>query len=417
MKSSRLMRFIWLAGGLAIVLGLARGPVLHMLGRGKLLAPVEGARVAAWFAGEFRADGAYPTTVPGLLPPRVPTIGSWIDGDEWQGHAETAWFAASRPLIRVCVAGYPQTAGCKLRAEFRDPAGAITSIECPLPNPCESWNSWEIHRPAGATALRIVAEDRSSAITGWVAFSHPFETIPAVVTAAYLHAQIWTTLALALVLIWGPGLICADRLARLGRVGTGQSLLSRAGLPDAEMRAPILIGTGPLALAAAGILIWAAGGWIAPQKLGLALSTIAWVAIGVALWRRKFELKMSESFRRVLAVTALVLVAVVAKSFHSVGPAGELFRGSVSRNFEMSDRIDSRYSFYVVQVAAHHFGPAAPETDKFFFPWTFFSRGPLAGLAAIPVVLATGGEPPLTMPDNRWSPFDHIPASPRIASR
>jgi hypothetical protein len=455
-KPNRVLRFVWFAAGLALLLGFVREPVLRSLARAQVLAPGDGVGGGAWFSGGFRNDGAYPTTVPGLLPPGVPTIGSWIDGDAWQGNAETAWFAASNRVVRVCVAGYPRTAGCKLRAEFRASDGAITSVECPLPNPSESWNAWEIHRPTGATAIRIVAEDRSSAITGWVAFSQPFETRRAAITAAYLHAQIWTTVALALVLIWGPGLMWVDAIVArrgsgwvktplspgchcegayatvaihdavsdglprsaslprndspfspsLGRGGTARSLLSRAGLPEVAMRTPIIIGTGPLALAVMGIVIWVAGGWIAPQKLGFALVSAAWIAVGFALWRRKFDLQMSDAFRRVLALTALVVIAVVAKSFHSVGPEGELFRGTISRNFEMSDRLDSRYSFYVVQVAAHHLGPSSPAADKFFFPWTFFSRGPLAGLAAIPIVTATGGAPPATMPDDRWSPYD-----------
>jgi hypothetical protein len=44
--------------------------------------------------------------------------------------------------------------------------------------------------------------------------------------------------------------------------------------------------------------------------------------------------------------------------------------------------------------------------DKFFFPWTFFSRGPLAGLAALPIVMAGDGHPTAAMPEDRWSPFD-----------
>jgi hypothetical protein len=105
-------------------------------------------------------------------------------------------------------------------------------------------------------------------------------------------------------------------------------------------------------------------------------------------------------------VSALVALAVIAKSAYSVGPQGELFRGTVSRNLEMSDRIDSRFSFYVVQAAAHHQGPASPTTEKFFAPWTFFSRGPLAGLLTTPIVMATNGQPPTTLPENRWSPYD-----------
>jgi len=101
-----------------------------------------------------------------------------------------------------------------------------------------------------------------------------------------------------------------------------------------------------------------------------------------------------------------VVLAVVAKSAYSVGPQGELFRGTISRNMEMADRIDSRFSFYVVQAVAHHWAPHSPTTEKFFHPWTFSSRGPLAGLVTAPIVMATHGQPPTTLPEDRWSPFD-----------
>ncbi|MGD1031995.1 MAG: hypothetical protein ABSA05_12740 [Opitutaceae bacterium] len=59
-----------------------------------------------------------------------------------------------------------------------------------------------------------------------------------------------------------------------------------------------------------------------------------------------------------------------------------------------------------MQVAAHHYGPFSPESEAYFLPWRFTSRGPLTGLAATPLVLATGAEVPADMPDQAWTPFD-----------
>jgi hypothetical protein len=148
------------------------------------------------------------------------------------------------------------------------------------------------------------------------------------------------------------------------------------------------------------------GFWIRPQAVGAALVSMLWLALGWRAKRGDFHRAASPGFRRLLGVVALVALAVVAKSFYSVGPEGELFRGTVSRNFEMADRIDSRYSFYVVQGAGRQLAPYAPQLEAFFAPWTFFSRGPLAGLAAIPVVMATNGVPPAELPEQRWRPFD-----------
>ncbi|MFM9031556.1 MAG: hypothetical protein ACKOTF_12950, partial [Opitutaceae bacterium] len=159
-------------------------------------------------------------------------------------------------------------------------------------------------------------------------------------------------------------------------------------------------------LAAAGIGIWCLGPWIRPTVTGTILTTSIWLAVGIAARRRGFDLKLEPTFARALAVAALVAGAVTARAAYSAGPAGELFRGTVSRNFALSDRIDSRFNFYAVQAAANIRGPAAPETERFYHPWTFFSRGPLAGLTGIPVVLGTGGRPPDVHAEQVWTPFD-----------
>lgn len=114
MKTPAILRAIWLAAGLALVLGFVREPVLRSLPRARLLSSSDAAPNAAWFGGEFRHEGVYPTTIAGLLPPNVPTVGSWVDGDEWQGRAETAWFEATSRIVSVGVVGYPQNAGCNL---------------------------------------------------------------------------------------------------------------------------------------------------------------------------------------------------------------------------------------------------------------------------------------------------------------
>jgi hypothetical protein len=168
----------------------------------------------------------------------------------------------------------------------------------------------------------------------------------------------------------------------------------------------ILLGAGPLILALAGILIWGVSGWFSPQLAGLFVVLALWIGLGVGERHCRFSRDLSVPTFRMLVVSLLLVVAVVAKSVYSIGPSGELFQGTISRNMEMSDRIDSRFSFYVVQAAAHHQGPTSPTIEEFFAPWTFFSRGPLAGLIATPLVMATNGHPPTTLPDHRWSPFD-----------
>jgi hypothetical protein len=411
-----LLRFLWFAGGLALLLGISRQTMVELMPRPRELPRLDGATGKRWVDEQFVGRETSQQIEAGLLPEHIQRVSSWVGSDEWQGRAETAWFKASRRLVHVGVAGYPQHRGCTLWAEFRTATGETTHINCPLINPRERWNVWEIRRPAGAVAVRLIAEDRASDNAGWVAFSHPFRAWPGVITAGYQLLQLCATTALALVLIWGPGLLwfCANNgrtretLAAANHVAKPVEREANAHpvFTHDAVRLVFLLGGGPLILAAIGIVIWSLSGVVRPQTVGLVLITILWSALGVTARRRRFVLDINQSFSRILGVSALLVIAVVAKSSYSVGPQGELFQGTVSRNMEMADRIDSRYSFYVVQAATHHFGPAAPATEKFFHPWTFFSRGPLAGLAALPVVMATNGHPLTTLPENRWSPFD-----------
>lgn len=396
------LRLIWIAAGVAVLLGSIRDRVLALVSDATLVPRFE-TTAGAWFAGGFRVNGAYPTTEAGALPPNVPHSGSWLDTDEWQGETATVWFAAKQRSVRVGVAGYPQLPGCQLRAEFRTAEGAMSRLDCAIANPRERWGIWKIDLPRGAVAFRLLAEDHNAGHAGWIAFSHPFTSWKSEVTTAYQFAQVGTTTALALLLIWGPGLWWATRRHEDGRTG---SIDADADHPSWAWHAVTLMGAGPLVLAVVGLVGWTASGQLSPQTAGKLAVVLIWSALGLAFARRGFELALRRDLRRVLAIVALVTVAVVAKSSYSGGPKGELFGGTVSRNFEMADRIDSRYSFYVVQAAAHHWSPIAVDAEKLFAPWTFFSRGPLAGLTVAPVVFATNGRPPKAAPEDRWSPFD-----------
>jgi len=382
------MRFVWAVGGLALLLGFSRDEILGLIPKPRELPRFDGATGRPWVDDSFVAAGAMQEIARGALPRQIHAVSSWLGTDQWQGRAESAWFKANRRTIHVGVAGYPQHAGCKVWAEFRDAAGAIARVPCPLTDPREQWNIWEIKTPPGALAVRVRAEDHATDTCGWVAFSHPFRAWPVSVVAGYQSFQIFTTLALALTLLWGPGLVWCPRNA------------------GAQTRLLFLLGLGPLALVAVGILVWLLGGLITPQVLGATTVTAWWGLLGFSAARRNLSAPWSDAEQRVLALTAVITLAVVGKSFYSTGPQGELFRGTVSRNFEMADRIDSRYSFYVVQAVSHHWSPVAPAAEKLFAPWTFFSRGPLAGLTVTPVVMATNGRPPTEVPEDRWMPYD-----------
>ena len=386
--SPRFLRFLWLTAGLGLVLGWWREALPAWPAPPRALPRADGGSGVPWLDGPFLPDGRLQW---GDLPPHLETASSHVGGDAFTGSAASAWFRANRRTIRVGVAGYPGRPGCTVRLEFRDAGGAITAVPYPGPAPAETWRVWEVRRPAEAVAVRVVGEDASAAHQGWVAFSHPFRAWPLEGAAAFAALRVATTLALSLVLLWGPGLLLAPAAAAAGT------------------RALWFLGTGPLTLAATGMLLWGSAPWLAAGTRGMLAAALLgawWLAIGARARRVGWQLPGEAGWRHAVGVAALAVAAVAAKASFSTGTAGELFRGTVSRNFALSDRIDSRFSFYAVQAAAHGWGPADERTERFYYPWTYFSRGPLPGLVAIPLVLGTGGRPPTEHAEETWSPFD-----------
>ena len=377
------IRVLWIAGGFAMLLGGSRAPAL----RPTMLNPSVPTE-AGWVSGEFKPDGVYPTTDASTRPDDLVAVGSWIDGDGWRGRSETVWLRAGL-RAGVSVAGYPQHAGCSLWAEFRNAAGAITRSRCDIPDPHERWVTWNLDVPPATTELRLIAEDNAVDGGGWLAYSRPFaQPVVPWPPLVFVLAQVLSTVALALVLVFGPGLFWTSRPI------------------SAAPALAFMVGLGPAILVGIGLMVWLLGGWLSAAAIAGGSVAILWLALGGTLWRRGFSPRCSWTQGQALVVCALVSLAVASKATFSRGPEGELYRGTISRTLEVGDRSDSRISFHVVQVVAHHLAPASPEAERYFAPYTFFSRGPLAGLAAAPVVLAVGGRPPQEMPDGAWAPFD-----------
>jgi hypothetical protein len=110
--------------------------------------------------------------------------------------------------------------------------------------------------------------------------------------------------------------------------------------------------------------------------------------------------------QRVLLVVGCALGFAIARSLWSLGPQGELYAGTISRTLEVGDRSDSRIPFIVPQFATNGIAPHSEEGTAYFLPYNFSSRGPLAGLASTPVVLMSGGTPPIGLTEQPWLPFD-----------
>jgi hypothetical protein len=214
--------------------------------------------------------------------------------------------------------------------------------------------------------------------------------VPGALVTLWPIVQVVATTCLAITLSCGPGLLWF-----LSKPRSGASLA--AGL-----------FAGPATLVALGLACWALGGWIPPvatARMGVA-ALLALLALRARRMGKGGPRALAPDASAAVCACALLTGFGIAKANISYGAAGELYGGSVSRTLEVGGHSDSRISFSVVQVVAHHYAPFGPAAAAYFSPWSFASRGPLAGLLASPVVLATGAKVPVENPDQPWQPFD-----------
>jgi hypothetical protein len=203
--------------------------------------------------------------------------------------------------------------------------------------------------------------------------------------------RIVATSALVIVLVFGPGLALAA--ARSGP----RPRLGFLPLP------------GMAFLALVGGVAWGLGaglGWIHPRIVCAAMVGPVLVALPVAFWRgRRDELLAPEEWRVLLLVAGAFGIAL-GRALWSLDLPGELYAGQIYRTLEVGDRPDSRISFHIVELVANGETPYGTAATSYFSPYTFSDRGPLAGLASAPIVLLTGGKPPVVIGTPPWTPFD-----------
>jgi hypothetical protein len=197
-----------------------------------------------------------------------------------------------------------------------------------------------------------------------------------------------STAALTITLVLGPGILLrARRSPRRPDLGF---------LP--------LPGLGLLAATAGAA--WALADHVTPSAVCLLILAPVLGSMFVSVLRAGPDELLEPEEQRALLVVGCVLGLAIAKALWSLGPFGELYGGSVSRTLEVGGRSDRRIPFHVVQLVAHGTAPFSLLAASYFFPFDFSSRGPLAGLASAPVVLAAGCRPPTALPGQSWAPFD-----------
>ncbi len=201
--------------------------------------------------------------------------------------------------------------------------------------------------------------------------------------------RVLTTTVLAIVLVLGPGI--ALRAATRHRLQLGFLPLPGLAL-----------------LAATGGVAWAVGllGWAHPRIVCAAIQLTVLACLPIAVARGDGAEVLSDEEWRILVLVAAPLGIAIARSLWSLGPAGELYGGTIYRTLEVGDRPDSRISFHVVQLVANANTPYGPVAHSYFSPYSFSDRGPLAGFASTPIVMLSGGRPPVVVGAETWLPFD-----------
>lgn len=200
--------------------------------------------------------------------------------------------------------------------------------------------------------------------------------------------RVLCTTALVVVLLLGPGLLwrpLRERRMRLGFVP----------LP------------GIAILIVAGGLVWVLAGPLGGKTAAFAvLGPVLGLMLGALLSLGDEELLDGEE-RRALLIVGLPLGIAIARSVWSLGPAGELYEGTISRTLNPEPRPDSRISYLVAQLVANGNAPYDPATGLvLFLPYNFSSRGPLPGMMSAPIMLLTGTRPTIGQLELPWMPFD-----------
>ncbi len=207
-------------------------------------------------------------------------------------------------------------------------------------------------------------------------------------TGAGAVVRFGLTACAAVTLLLGPGFVVSRITGHLRGEWLGFSVLLGVAL-----------------LAATGLLAWVLAARVTPQvTCALIGGATALAALGVAWWRRDDTYDAVD--RRALAIVAMLFVVAAGRALYSVDPVGDIYRGTVSQTDDAS-RPDSRIPFHVVQLIANGVVPWTPLGEQNFRPYDFSSRGPLAGMAAAPVVLLSGVRPDMTPDFQPWAPFDH----------
>ncbi|MFN8035249.1 MAG: glycosyltransferase family 39 protein [Acidimicrobiia bacterium] len=163
---------------------------------------------------------------------------------------------------------------------------------------------------------------------------------------------------------------------------------------------------GFLYLVVTGLVSWGLAAYLDVASVAGAFAVVPPVLLLAALARGWKEILFTRGERAVVVVMLLLVAIAIGKATWSQGPTDELYGGTVSRTLEVGDRSDSRIPYHGVQLVANAVAPYSDLGKSYYAPWLFSDRSPMAGLASATAVFTSGAQPPQSMPNQAWVPFD-----------
>ena len=314
--------------------------------------------------------------------------GSYISGTTCTGTVRTRWYR-SVPHFYLLLAGFPDHRHGYIYLELNTRAG-LRRQELKLDEDPEYWRLQKVTLDDArhTLAFRIVAVEVATGSMGWVGFSLPF-TIARQNTLEVLKQLLLVLLCMAACFVGfiGPGLILRARFTRCRSVVW-------------------LVVPGILFMIVLALLAWKGPAAISPMLISRIGLSVVGLAGTYELTRRPLTSLTTYTERRVLGLLILLVALAVAKGTYSVGPSGELYRETISRTLEVGGRSDSRIPYILVQLVGLRKGAYSEVANALFGPWNFSDRGPLAGIAVSPIVLASSAQIQPTIPSDPWTVFD-----------
>jgi hypothetical protein len=345
------------------------------------------------FIGQgFREGSIDPDIDSATLPHNIKYFGSWSDSHYSMGTAHSQWYYVTKSFCFM-VSGYPCLGKNSLLIELKNRRGKLSSVRLQDINPGKKWIMIKISATGsdGPHHIRFIMKDGEKGAFGWLGISQPFEEILGPGSTLMTFLRILLTVVTSIVLLFGPGFLLRATVKNSSTLLNSLILITLPGF---------------FYLIITGLITWALATTIDPHvTVTILISPILILCLLVSLKISIYDITTPVESQVLIIILVVVLIAV-AKVTYSLGPAGELYGGTISRTLEVGNRSDSRISYHVVQLVANGIKPYSALGSKFFFPWSYSHRGPIAGLASSPLVILSGASVTKDMPDQPWYPFD-----------